>query len=80
MMLALFWLANAWLITGIFGTTANPRLLTTLGTLFTIVAGNAVLLFGGLKPTFHWLRIASIFSIGVMLAPMILFILDPFGR
>jgi hypothetical protein len=79
-MLALLELAYCSLVAGIMATSLNPRVFVTLAVLVSILAGNAVLLLGGPKPLSHWLMIASIVSIGLMLTPVLLIILDPYGR
>lgn len=80
LILALFELAYCSLVVVMMATEPNPRLIATVAVLASVLAGNTVLLAGGSKPPSHWLRAASIVSIGLMLAPVLLSILDPFGR
>ena len=67
--LALFYLAYAWLVAGMFGASPNSALLMTTLFLSVVIVLNGVLLFGTRKPPLHWIRVASSVLIVLMLAP-----------
>lgn len=67
--LAGFELAYGWFVAGAFGNTPNARLIITTLVLGSFILLNGLLLFGASRPALNWLRILSLVSIGIMLAP-----------
>jgi hypothetical protein len=77
---AIFVIAYGWLVAGMMASAPNSRLIISTGILMVIVIVNGTLLFGRPRSPSNWLRIFGLVSLGVMIAPFIIMVLDPYGR